>query len=76
LKDEFNDFEEQKLLTPVREEALILLIQISHNPILKEEMDFIVTNLPQILKIVESGSWKHRYNFFLLMKGMSLYSKS
>lgn len=71
--DRFNDYEELKVLTPSREEALQLFIQLQDHPELENDFNLLITQLPLILIAVESDTWGGRYNFFLLLKG--LFSK-
>ena len=69
LKDQFNDFEELKVLTPAREEALNLLSTLAGIKEAQGEINQVIAILPNILKSVEQDNWISRYNFFLLLKG-------
>ncbi|CDW76484.1 snf2 chromatin remodeling protein [Stylonychia lemnae] len=73
MKDQFNDFEELKVLTPAREEGielLLMLLQIKGDKI-QNEISILIQQLPVILKAVEVDTWPSRYNFFLLLKGLT-----
>jgi hypothetical protein len=73
VKDNFNDFEELKVITPVRDEALSLLV--SFLPHIPEDISFLLQTLPTLLKSIDqvaSDSWITKYNFFTLLKGLFL----
>ena len=70
LKDEFNDFEELKLVTPVRDEAYLLFTELQLIESTKEEFVLILNFLFPLLKLVETANWCGRYNLFLIIKGL------
>jgi len=76
MKDHFNDFEELKVLTPVREEAInLLVVLIKINPVIVEEL---IQQLPNLLKTIDqvaSDSWITKFNFFLILKALILSSE-
>lgn len=71
MKDHFNDFEELKVLTPVREEASHLFVHILSSTD-SDDTASVLHHLPLLLKTLEESAhenWITRYNFFLLVKG-------
>ena len=73
VKDHFNDFEELKVITPVREEAILLLQSIIESGLCQDETTALVQSLPNLLKAIDEhahDTWISRYNFFLLLKGL------
>ena len=73
MKDHFNDFEELKVITPVRDEALKLLVDL----IQIQPVEEIVSQLPNLLKTIDqvaSDNWITRYNFFMILKALILSS--
>lgn len=71
VKDQFGDFEELKVLTPVREEASNLLLTLI--PALPPgEVEALTSSLPGLLKAVDlhGEHWMAKYNFFLLLKAL------
>ena len=71
MKDHFNDFEELKVITPVRDEALKLLVDL----IQIQPVEEIVSQLPNLLKTIDqvaSENWITRYNFFMILKALIL----
>ena len=72
MKDHFNDFEELKVITPVREEAASLLIAILEvSGIEDEDVSSLLQSMPSLLKAIDSqkqDNWITKYNFFLLLK--------
>jgi hypothetical protein len=73
MKDNFNDFEELKVITPVRDEALSLMVSLM--PHIPQDFDYLGQILPSLLKSIDqtlSDSWITKYNFFLIVKGLLL----
>ena len=73
VKDNFNDFEELKVITPVRDEALSLLVCFL--PHIPEDIIQLLQSLPSLLKSIDqvaSDSWITKYNFFIILKGLFL----
>ena len=73
MKDNFNDFEELKVITPVRDEALNLMVALM--PLIPYDFEFLGQILPSLLKSIDqtlSDSWITKYNFFLIVKGLLL----
>lgn len=55
MKDHFNDFEELKVITPVREEAASLLIAILEvSGIEDEDVSSLLQSMPSLLKAIDS----------------------
>jgi hypothetical protein len=55
MKDHFNDFEELKVITPVREEAASLLIAIIEvSGIEDEDVSSLLQSMPSLLKAIDS----------------------
>jgi hypothetical protein len=76
MKDHFNDFEELKVITPVREEACLLLIDL----IKINGAEEITSQLPNLLKTIDqvapSDVWITRFNFFLILKALIMSGDS
>lgn len=49
MKDHFNDFEDLKVITPVRDEALNLLVDL----IQIQPVDEMILQLPNLLKTID-----------------------
>ena len=76
MKDHFGDFEELKVLAPVRSDlALLLVAMLDILP--PSEVDTLLSSLPSLLKAIDqySDNWITKYNFFLIVKALFPFHK-